>query len=137
MQGETDMKRFDDLKQMALPMLMEVPKPRRLPEVLIEAVRSDAEAMALCLQHRVRRLTEGEIAEQLGLKKAHFARVKAGSHNLTRAQQTVLQYLCSNFAIDQYGERIAQEIQEATETPAERISRLEARVAQLEGRKAA
>lgn len=130
------MKNFDAV-QMALPLLMEMPKPKRLDEALIEQIRSDADAVKVCLHHRIRRLTEGEIAEQLGLKKAHFSRVKAGSHNLTRAQQTVLQYLCSNYAIDQYGERIAQQIQEATETPAERIARLEARVAQLEGRRAA
>lgn len=131
------MKSFNQLKQSVLPMLMEVPKPRRLDESIIDAIHSDAEAVCACIHHRVRRITEGEIAEHIGLKKAHLSRVKSGTHNLTRAQQIVLQYLCSNFAVDQYGERIAQQIQEATETPAERITRLEDRIAHLEGRKAA
>lgn len=124
------MKSFDDMRQAALPLLMEVPKPRRLDDALIDAVSSDAEAVRLCIAHRVRRLPEGEIAECLGLKKAHLSRVKAGTHNLTRAQQIVLQYLCSNTAIDQYGERIREQINAATETPAETILRLQEELAQ-------
>ena len=81
-------------------------------------------------QQRVRRLPEGEIAECLVLKRAHLSRVKSGSHNLTRAQQIILQYLCSNTAIDQYAERITAEIAEATETPADTIARLQSELAQ-------
>lgn len=124
------MKNFNDLRQAALPLLMEVPKPRRLDDALIDAVSSDADAVRMCIEHRVRRLPEGEIAECLGLKKAHLSRVKSGTHNLTRAQQIVLQYLCSNTSIDQYAERITAEIAEATETPAETIQRLQCELAQ-------
>lgn len=118
------MKNFDDMRQIALPLLSEVPKPRRLDDALIDSVKTDADAVKLCIQYRVRRFTEGELAETIGLKKAHFSRVKSGTHNLTRAQQTVLQYLCSNTAIDQYAERIRDEITAATETPIETIERL-------------
>ena len=124
------MKNFNDLRQAALPLLMEVPKPRRLDDAILDAVQSDADAVRACIEHRVRRLPEGEIAECLGLKKAHLSRVKSGSHNLTRAQQIVLQYLCSNTAIDQYAERITAEIAAATETPADTIHRLQAELAQ-------
>lgn len=49
------MKSFDDMRQAALPLLMEVPKPRRLDDALIDAVSSDAEAVRLCIERRVRR----------------------------------------------------------------------------------
>lgn len=124
------MKNFMELRQAALPLLMEVPKPRRLDAALLDGVTNDAAAVCLCIEQRVRRLPEGEIAGCLGLKRAHLSRVKSGSHNLTRAQQIILQYLCSNYAIDQYAERIEDKIAEATETPADTIARLQSELAQ-------
>jgi hypothetical protein len=130
------MKNFNDLMQLALPVLMEIPKPRRLEDGLIESCEDYGDAIRLCLDKRVRRIREGEIAEYLGFAAPHLTKVKNGQGYLTTDQELVLQHLCSNWAISQYSEMRKRQIAEMIETPAEKINRLEEELALLRRRAA-
>jgi hypothetical protein len=98
------MKRFDDLVQVALPVLTEIPKPRLLEHVLVETCEDYGDAIRLCLDKRIRRMRESEIAEYLGFSAPHLTKVKNGQGYLTTDQELILQHLCSNWAICQYAE---------------------------------
>lgn len=126
------MKNFNDLMQLALPVLMEIPKPRQLDTGLIETCEDYGDAIRLCLDKRVRRIREGEIAEYLGFAAPHLTKVKNGQGYLTTDQELILQHLCSNWAIAQYAEMRKNQLAELIESPAEHIARLQARIALLE-----
>jgi hypothetical protein len=126
------MKNFNDLMQLALPVLMEIPKPRHLDSGLVETCEDYGDAIRLCLDKRVRRIREGEIAEYLGFAAPHLTKVKNGQGYLTTDQELILQHLCSNWAISQYAEMRKNQLAELIESPAEQIARLHARIAMLE-----
>jgi hypothetical protein len=129
------MKNFNDLVQLALPVLMEIPRPRRIDHELVKTCTDYGDAIRMCLQQRVRKIREGEIAEYLGFSAPHLAKVKQGRGYLTSDQELILQHLCSNWAICQYAEMRKSQLAEMIETPAEQIMRLKAELA--ESRKAA
>lgn len=130
------MKNFNDLMQLALPVLMEIPKPRHLEVNLVETCEDYGDAIRLCLDKRVRRIREGEIAEYLGFAAPHLTKVKNGQGYLTTDQELILQHLCSNWAISQYAEMRKNQLAELIESPTEQIARLNARIAMLEARAA-
>jgi hypothetical protein len=132
-----DMKNFAELLQVALPVLMEIPKPRRLDDELIETCEDYGDAIRLCLDKRIRRIREGEIAEYLGFAAPHLTKVKNGQGYLTTDQELVLQHLCSNWAITQYADMRKSELAGLLDSPAAEIARLKAHVALLERRAAA
>lgn len=123
------MKNFNELMQLALPLLMEVPKPRRLDAALVDECVDYGDAIRLCLKRRVRKIPEGEIAGLLGFSAPHLTKVKHGKGYLTSDQELVLQHLCSNWAISQYAEMRKSQLAEMIETPAEKINRLESELA--------
>lgn len=126
------MKNFNDLMQLALPVLMEIPKPRRLEDGLIESCEDYGDAIRLCLDKRIRRIREGEIAEYLGFSAPHLTKVKNGQGYLTSDQELVLQHLCSNWAIGQYSEMRKRQIAEMIDSPAAEIARLRAQIEVLQ-----
>jgi hypothetical protein len=130
------MKNFNDLMQLALPVLMEIPKPRLIDEGLIASCEDYGDAIRLCLDKRVRRIRESEIAEYLGFRPPHLAKVKNGQGYLTSDQELVLQHLCSNWAIGQYADMRKKQIAELIDSPEAEIMRLRARVALLESKAA-
>lgn len=130
------MKNFNDLMQLALPVLMEIPKPKHLEAALVATCEDYGDAIRLCLDKRVRRIREGEIAEYLGFAAPHLTKVKNGQGYLTTDQELILQHLCSNWAISQYAEMRKNQLAELIESPAEQIARLHARIAMLETRAA-
>lgn len=130
------MKNFNDLMQLALPVLMEIPKPRHLESNLVATCEDYGDAIRLCLDKRVRRIREGEIAEYLGFAAPHLTKVKNGQGYLTTDQELILQHLCSNWAISQYAEMRKNQLAELIESPTEQIARLNARIAMLEARAA-
>jgi hypothetical protein len=125
------MKNFNDLMQLALPVLMEIPKPMRLDDGLVASCDDYGDAIRLCLDKRVRRIREGEIAEYLGFAAPHLTKVKNGQGYLTTDQELVLQHLCSNWAISQYGEMRKSQLAEMIDSPAAQIARLQAEIAAL------
>lgn len=96
--------------QEALPVLTTIPSPRKLDDALIESCKNDADAVCMCLDNRIRKMQEGEIAWHLGLKRAQLSKVKMGLAKLSRDQEVILQRLCSNWAIRQYAEMREREI---------------------------
>lgn len=130
------MKNFNDLMQLALPVLMEVPKPRILDRELLETCQDYGDAIRLCLDKRIRRIRESEIAEYLGFSAPHLTKVKNGQGYLTTDQELVLQHLCSNWAISQYADMRKSQLATLIESPAAEIARLKAQIAQLESRAA-
>jgi hypothetical protein len=96
------MKSFYELVQTALPVLTTIPPSRKLDDALIESCADYSDAVRLCLDNRIRKLQEGEIANYLGFKRAQLAKVKMGLAKLTSDQEELLQHLCSNVAIDQF-----------------------------------
>ena len=130
------MKKFDELMQVALPVLMEIPKPRAIDQALIEACNDYGDAIRLCLDKRIRRIRESEIAEYLGFSAPHLTKVKNGQGYLTTDQELVLQHLCSNWAISQYADMRKVQLAELIDSPAAEIARLRAHIAQLESRAA-
>lgn len=125
------MKNFNELVQLSLPVLMEIPKPRFLEDGLIETCEDYGDAIRLCLDKRVRRMREGEIAEYLGFAAPHLTKVKNGQGYLTTDQELVLQHLCSNWSISQYAEMRKSQIAEMIDSPAAEIARLKAEIARL------
>ena len=130
------MKTFNDLMQLSLPLIAEIPRPRFLPDAVIANLQDYSDAVRLCISSRVRRMSEAEIANCLGFSAPHLSKVKAGRGYLTTDQALVLQHLCSNWAIRQYDEFRRQQLAEMTETPAEKIARLEAENLELRRRAA-
>jgi hypothetical protein len=126
------MKNFNELMQLALPVLMEIPKPRALEDDLVDTCEDYGDAIRLCLDKRIRRIRESEIAEYLGFSAPHLTKVKNGQGYLTSDQELVLQHLCSNWAISQYAEMRKSQLAKLIDSPAAEIARLKARVAQLE-----
>ncbi|MDN7965887.1 hypothetical protein [Burkholderia multivorans] len=120
------MKSFNDLVQLALPILMEIPKPRHIAIEEVRQCRDYGDAVRLCMRKRLRRLNEGEIASYLGFSAPHLTKVKNGKGYMTSDQELILQHLCSNWAISQYAEMRKSQLAEMIETPAEKIARLEA-----------
>jgi hypothetical protein len=131
------MKSFNELMQVALPVLMEIPGPRHLEATLIDTCADYGDAIRLCLDKRIRRIRESEIAEYLGFSAPHLTKVKNGQGYLTTDQELVLQHLCSNWAISQYAEMRKSQLAEMIDPHAAEIARLKAKVAQLEGQRAA
>jgi len=131
------MKNINDLLQYSLPLLSEVPKPMFLDDVLIQSCNDYGAAVRLCLDKRLRRISESEIAACLGFKPPHLTKVKNGQGYLTSDQEVILQYLCSNWSIRQYCESRERMMAEITESPAEKIVRLEREIQSLKGRRAA
>lgn len=119
------MKKFSDLMQLALPVLMEIPKPRLLEHELLETCDDYGDAIRLCLDKRIRRIRESEIAEYLGFSAPHLTKVKNGQGYLTTDQELVLQHLCSNWAISQYAEMRKAQLAQMIESPAAHIARME------------
>jgi len=111
------MKSFYDLAQAVLPVLTTVPEPRDLDKALIASCKDYSDAVTLCLDHRIRKLQEGEIASYLGWKRAQLAKVKMGLGKLNGDQETILQRLCSNNAIKQYSAMREQELDDMIEKP--------------------
>jgi hypothetical protein len=105
------MKDFYSLAQMALPVLTDIPRPRKLDEALIESCKSYGDAIRLCLEHRISRKNEGEIASYLGFKGAHLAKVKYGKGYLSSEQESILQRVCSNTAIKQWAEKCDRDLE--------------------------
>lgn len=130
------MKNFNALMQLSLPVLMEIPKPRTLEQGLIDLCDDYGDAIRLCLDKRIRRIRESEIAEYLGFSAPHLTKVKNGQGYLTTDQELVLQHLCSNWAISQYAEMRKNQIAELLDSPQTEIARLKAHIARLEGRAA-
>lgn len=124
------MKNFNELLQLALPLIMEVPRPRRIEQELVETCADYGDAIRLCLQKRVRKINEGDLARCLGFEPPHLSKVKQGKGYLSSDQELVLQHLCSNWAIKQYSEMHGSQLAEMIETPAEQIIRLKAELAQ-------
>lgn len=96
------MNSFYDRVQAALPVLTTIPDPRKLDEALIESCKDYTDAVRLCLDKRIRKMQEGEIAAYLGLKRAQLAKVKMNLAKLSSEQEVMLQHLCSNWAIRQF-----------------------------------
>ncbi|KGC12816.1 hypothetical protein DM48_334 [Burkholderia gladioli] len=109
------MKNFNELVQLALPTIVDIPAPRQLDEQLIASCKDYSDAVCLCLESRLRRIREGEIAEYLGFSAPHLAKVKGGRGYLTTDQELILQRLCSNWAIKQYAEMREREIERLIE----------------------
>jgi hypothetical protein len=126
------MKNFNALVQLALPVLMEIPKPRQLEDGLIDTCDDYGDAIRLCLDKRIRRIREGEIAEYLGFAAPHLTKVKNGQGYLTTDQELVLQHLCSNWAITQYADMRKKQLADMIDSPAAEIARLKAEIARLE-----
>lgn len=93
---------FYDRVQAALPVLTTIPAPRKLDEALIASCADYTDAVRLCLDKRIRKMQEGEIAAYLGLKRAQLAKVKMNLAKLSSDQEVMLQHLCSNWAIKQF-----------------------------------
>ena len=130
------MKTFNDLMQLSLPLISEIPKPRFLDDALIANLDDYSDAVRLCINNRLRRMSEAEIANCLGFSAPHLSKVKTGRGYLTTDQALVLQHLCSNWAIRQYDESRRQQLAEMTETPEEQIVRLRQENAELRKRAA-
>lgn len=111
------MKSFYELAQLALPVLTNIPEPRELDKALIESCKDYSDAICLCLDSRIRKLQEGEIAAYLGFKRAQLAKVKMGLARLDRDQESLLQRLCSNKAIKQYSDMRDQQLDDMIEKP--------------------
>jgi hypothetical protein len=111
------MKSFYDLAQAVLPILTDIPEPRDLDKALIAACKDYSDAVTACLDNRIRKMQEGEIASYLGWKRAQLAKVKMGIGKLNRDQEEILQRLCSNTAIDQYSAMRKQELEDMIEKP--------------------
>lgn len=124
------MKSFYELVQIALPVLTNIPEPRQLDKALIESCKDYSDAVCLCLESRIRKLQEGEIAAYLGFKRPQLAKVKMGLGRLDRDQEALLQRLCSNKAIQQYSEMRERQLEEMIEKP-EIPAGMEALVARL------
>jgi len=93
---------FYNRVQAALPVLTTIPGPRRLDDALIVSCKDYTDAVRLCLDKRIRKMQEGEIAAYLGLKRAQLAKVKMNLAKLSSDQEALLQRLCSNWAIKQF-----------------------------------
>lgn len=131
------MKNINDLLQYSLPLISEIPKPRYLDDALVTDCQDYGAAVRLCIGERIRRMSEAEIAECLGFKPPHLSKVKQGRGYLTADQEVILQYLCSNWSIRQYQEMRADQMAELTESPADKIVRLERQIQDMKGRRAA
>lgn len=105
------MKDFYSLVQMSLPVLTEIPRPRKLDDALVEGCKNYGDAVCLCLNQRIARKNEGEIAGYLGFKGAHLAKVKYGKGYLSSEQETILQRACSNTAIKQWAEKCERDLE--------------------------
>lgn len=105
------MKDFYSLVQMSLPVLTEIPRPRKLDDALVERCKSYGDAVRLCIEHRIARKNEGEIASYLGFKGAHLAKVKYGKGYLSGEQESILQRACSNTAIRQWAEKCDRDLE--------------------------
>jgi hypothetical protein len=103
--------------QAALPVLTTIPDPRRLDDALIESCKDYRDAVTLCLDSRIRKMQEGEIAAYLGLKRAQLAKVKMGLAKLSTEQETILQRLCSNTALRQYADKCERDIDNLIDKP--------------------
>lgn len=105
------MKDFYHLVQLALPVLTDIPRPRKLDDALIEACKSYGDAVRVCLDHRIARKNEAEIAGCLGFKGAHLSKVKYGKGYLSSEQEAILQRACSNTAIKQWAQKCERDLE--------------------------
>jgi len=99
---------------------------------LIESCKDYTDAVRLCLDKRIRKMQEGEIAAYLGLKRAQLAKVKMNLAKLSSEQEVLLQHLCSNWAIKQFREMEEERLAKWLEKPTAEIPpEMQAAVAQM------
>ncbi|KVC81417.1 hypothetical protein WI75_08705 [Burkholderia ubonensis] len=88
-----------------------------MERTLIDECKTFGDAVCLCLERRIRRLSEGEIAGYLGFRPPHLAKVKQGKGYLTSDQEAILERLCSNTAISQYARKRQAELERMIPKP--------------------
>lgn len=111
------MRDFYRLAQAALLVLTDIPPPRKLDDALIDACKTYGDAVRTCLNHRIARKNEAEIAGLLGFKGAHLSKVKYDKGYLSSEQETILQRACSNTAIKQWAEKCERDLEKWLNKP--------------------
>lgn len=91
-------------EQRALPLVGEVPAPQLVPMELIRRQESKEDAIRLCWDWRLNKkvLTQTYAAECMNISKAQFSKLLNGQSGFRGNQERVFQFICMNFAINQW-----------------------------------
>lgn len=92
--------------QREIPALSLLSEPRWLDDFLVNRLRNEKDAVALCWASRTRKqLTIRGAAEELGLPASHLSNIVSGKKYLPHDFRIKFQKLCGNWAIRQYEDR--------------------------------
>jgi len=84
----------------------EIKPPEFLPAMLIARLNTEADAISLCWHRRRVKYSLRHAAELLGIPASHLSNIVNGKKYLRGDVRLAFQYLCGNFAIRQWEDRV-------------------------------
>lgn len=122
--------------QHAFPLLSAVRSPERVPAHLVSLCRSSGEAVLLGIRYG--RKSQRQVADAIGIEPAQLSRIVGGTAHMPADRGLELAYACGNWAWQQWVAHASGfELVVRSESPEERVVRLEAENAELKLRAAA
>ena len=118
--------------QREMPLLGEIAAPVFVSAMLIDRLRCEADAVALCWAKRRVKYSLTHAAALMDMPKSHLSQILSGKKYLPNGFRGRFQRLCGNWAIRQW-EDMTEGLTTAIETPEQReIRRLKAALAQAQ-----
>ncbi len=121
--------------QHAFALLGPVKRPERIPAHLVSLCRSSGEAVLLAIRYGKK--TQRQVAGAIGMEPAQLARIVTGTAHMPADKALELAYAVGNWGWQQWVAHASGfELAQRSESPEERVARLEAENAELRARAA-
>jgi plasmid maintenance system antidote protein VapI len=119
-----------DTRQHALTLLGPVKSPERVPAHLVSLCRSSGEAVLLAIRYGKK--TQRQVANTIGMEPAQLARIVGGTAHMPADKGLELAYAVGNWGWQQWvAHACGFDLVQRSESPEERVARLEAENAEL------
>jgi hypothetical protein len=92
--------------QREMPFFQQVGEPEMLSELLINRLKSEADAISLCWHKRRVKFSQRGAAVDLGISYSHLSNILSGKKYMPNDKRIQFQCLCGNWAIRQYEDSI-------------------------------
>ena len=123
-------------RQHELPLLGPVKSPERVPAHLVSLCRSSGEAVLLAIRYGKR--TQRQVASSIGMEPAQLSRIVIGNAHMPADLAVAFAHAVGNWGWSQWcAHSVGMDLVTRSESPEERLCRLESENAELRARTAA
>lgn len=121
--------------QRELPMMGAVKKPERVPAHLVGLCRTSGEAVLLAIRYGNK--TQRQVAGTVGIEPSQLARIIVGNAHMPADKSVAFAHAVGNWGWSQWvAHTCGMDLVQRSESPEERMARLEAENADLKARAA-